>query len=80
MSLGSFSVPTFEGITYGGGIETLIGRGFSLRAEYRFADMNEETLFSDPLLSATADADVHTMRAFITYRFGQDETPAAPLK
>lgn len=77
---GSFSLPTFEGITYGGGIETLIGRGFSLRAEYRYADLEEETLFSEAGITATADADVHTTRVLINYRFDRESEPVAPLK
>lgn len=77
---GSLSLPTFEGITYGGGIETLIGRGFSLRAEYRYADLEEETLFSEAGITATADADVHTTRVLINYRFDRESEPPAPLK
>lgn len=76
----SFSMPTFEGVTYGGGIETQLGRGFSLRAEYRYADLGEETLFDAGGFTATADADVHTTRVFLNYRFDREESVASPLK
>ncbi len=67
----ALKMPSFGGVTFGGGIETLIGSGFSLRAEYRYASMEEEALFTDPLLTATAEADVHTTRVLFNYRFDQ---------
>lgn len=65
----TLSIPSFGGVTVGGGVETLIGNNLSLRAEYRYAAMGEETLISTPIGTVTSEADVHTTRVFLNYRF-----------
>lgn len=73
-----------DGYFVGGGIEHELGRGFYLKAEYRYADYGETRLFqsSAPCCSETldSDTDVHSIRLGVNYKFGRRHEESAPLK
>ncbi len=79
ISAGSNSLRTglgsFNGYFLGSGVETLIGNGFSLKAEYRYTSMqSEDAVFHDSLSSATLTESLkpqtQTIRMSLNYRFG----------
>lgn len=73
-----------DGYFVGGGIEHELGRGFYLKAEYRYADYGDTRLFqsSSFCCSETLDSetDVHSIRLGVNYKFGRRDEPSAPLK
>jgi outer membrane immunogenic protein len=76
-----------DGAFVGAGIETQLGRGFSLRGEYRFTRLDDDnrklTLVEYDGYSRRVDfdrdLDVHSVRAVLVYKFGRREEPA-PMK
>jgi outer membrane immunogenic protein len=70
-SLGSVSIKSesYSGLSFGGGVEKLIGHGLSLRAEYRFVDLGSERIANGAgLYTISAEPDLHTSRLTLTYR------------
>ena len=68
-------IGSFNGYFLGSGVETLIGNGFSLKAEYRYTSMRSEgAVFSDTVPSAalieTLKPQTQTIRMSLNYRFG----------
>ena len=82
-----------DGWFVGAGIETQLGRGFSLRGEYRFTRLDGdhrnltlgegyycgEECYYKSRLELDRDLDVHSVRAVLVYKFGRREE-AAPMK
>lgn len=67
-----------SGWTSGLGFEHKLGGGLSVRGEYRYTRLGQETVFDDPLIGPiTADAEMHTARLIAAYRFG-GSSPAEP--
>ena len=81
-----------NGAFVGAGIETQLGRGLSLRGEYRFTRLNDD--HRDLMIGNNygycdyecvrrvdfdRDLDVHSVRAVLVYKFGRREEPA-PMK
>jgi outer membrane immunogenic protein len=89
-----FSLPsfaehnTFQGWTLGAGFETNLGGPLFLKGEYRYTQLDRETLLSGSLLGITAtltdQPDVQTGRLLLVYKLGGfgglDPMPMAPLK
>ncbi len=67
----------FDGYFVGGGAETLIGGGFSVKAEYRYTSFGSEgdkLAFSpDESISSSSKPTIQTARVSLNYRFGADE-------
>jgi outer membrane immunogenic protein len=63
--------PSFDGVTVGGGFEKRLTDQISLRAEYRFTDLQDGTIHGN--LGATvvgnADPDIHSASIIAAYRF-----------
>lgn len=57
-----------SGYTLGGGIEWQFAPNWSLKTEYLYVDLGEQTL-SGPSGTYTTDTDFHTVRAGINFRF-----------
>ncbi|MBS0232908.1 MAG: outer membrane beta-barrel protein [Proteobacteria bacterium] len=68
---------SFDGYFVGGGAETLIGGGFSVKAEYRYTSFGSEgdkLAFSpDESISSSSKPAIQTARVSLNYRFGADE-------
>jgi outer membrane immunogenic protein len=63
--------PFFDGFTIGGGFEKLLTDHMSLRAEYRFTDLQEGTIRGNlgaPVVG-DADPDIHSATISAAYRF-----------
>ncbi len=79
-------LPTFGGLTLGGGFETQLHSNWFLKGEYRFSRFDKEDLFrlSDnegSSASVTLAPDVHTARMVLTYKFDfLGHGHATPLK
>jgi opacity protein-like surface antigen len=58
-----------KGIMWGGGLEVAIGSGFSLRGEYRYSDIEDETQRIGDVV-VKGDPDIHEVRAALTYKIG----------
>ena len=77
------AIPTLEGYFIGGGAETKIGHGFSIKAEYRYTDLSEENfellpgLGLAPFLTSTIDTTIQTGRISLNYRFGEGGASSA---
>ena len=69
-------VPSFDGYFLGGGIETKIGHGLSVKAEYRYTDLGPERLDLLPglgvggFITSTMEPVIQTGRLSLNYRFG----------
>jgi outer membrane immunogenic protein len=69
-----------DSVTIGAGVETMIGRGVSLKLEYRYTDLDglsEATVLdgiggvgSEGVAVTDVDTDLHTIRAVLTWRPG----------
>lgn len=70
-SVATFDIPTLKGWVFGGGIETNIGNGFSLRGEYRYTKYDDVSLSLAPGLNADMKLEDHAAMASIVYRFGK---------
>jgi outer membrane immunogenic protein len=78
-------LPTFGGLTLGGGFETQLHSNWFLKGEYRFTQFDKEDLFrfggEGYSAGATLEPDLHTARLVLTHKFdflGRGYT--APLK
>lgn len=77
------SVGSFNGYFFGGGAETLIGKGFSVKAEYRYTSLEAENATVLPgsgasdFISASIKPQIQTARLSLNYRFGDDSNDAA---
>ena len=67
--LGVSDNQTHTGWTVGAGIEQDFGTGWSAKLEYLYIDLGDKTYFS-AILPVTADAQVHTVKFGLNYRFG----------
>lgn len=56
------------GYTVGGGVEWAISPNWSVKTEYLYVDLGEQTL-SGPAGTYTTDTDFHTARVGLNYRF-----------
>jgi outer membrane immunogenic protein len=80
-TLGSVSLPDFSGYFIGAGVESQLGGGFSLRAEYRYTQFDSESVFSIPgVLDVSLEPSMHTARVALSYKFGRREETRVPLK
>ncbi|CAA2138145.1 outer membrane protein [Hyphomicrobium sp. ghe19] len=61
---------SFNGYFLGSGVETLIGNGFSLKAEYRYTSMQTEEVKIENVLTERFKPQVQTIRMSLNYRFG----------
>ena len=63
--------PSFDGVTIGGGFEKLLNDHVSLRAEYRFTDLQDGTIRGNlgAPVAGTADPDIHSATISAAYRF-----------
>jgi len=68
-------VPTFGGYFVGGGVESQLRGGWSLRGEYRFSEFDSEDVGG-----VDVDPSTHSVRAVLSYKFGRHEERRAPLK
>jgi outer membrane immunogenic protein len=67
--LAKFKSESYSGFTFGGGVERRIGHGLSLRAEYRFVDLDAEVIDAVAgVYTIAADPDLHTGRLMLSYR------------
>jgi outer membrane immunogenic protein len=57
-----------SGYTLGGGLEWQFAPNWSLKTEYLYVDLGEQTL-SGPSGTYTTDTDFHTVRAGVNFRF-----------
>jgi outer membrane immunogenic protein len=79
-NIGSLDLPDFSGFFVGGGVESVLRDGWSLRAEYRFTQFDSESAFSLPgVFNVDIEPSMHTARLALTYRFNRREE-YAPLK
>jgi outer membrane immunogenic protein len=56
------------GYTVGGGIEWAFSPNWSLKSEYLYVDLGDQT-FSSPAGTYTTETDFHTARVGLNYRF-----------
>jgi outer membrane immunogenic protein len=85
LASGSMHLPTFGGLTLGGGFETQLHSNWFLKGEYRFSQFDKEDLFRYSSKGYSADAtlapDVHTARLVLTYKLDfLGHGHATPLK
>ena len=57
-----------SGYTLGGGVEWAFAPNWSLKSEYLYVDLGEES-FSTPVGTYTTETDFHTARVGLNYRF-----------
>jgi outer membrane immunogenic protein len=57
-----------SGYTVGGGVEWAFAPNWSLKTEYLYVDLGEDT-FSTPVGTYTTETDFHTARVGLNYRF-----------
>jgi outer membrane immunogenic protein len=80
-SIGSLDLSDFKGYFLGLGVESQLGAGWALRAEYRFTQFSSETVFSAPgLVTVDLEPLMHTARVALTYKFGRREEAPRPIK
>jgi outer membrane immunogenic protein len=78
---GSLSLPDFSGYFIGAGVESQLGGGFSLRAEYRYTQFDSESVFSIPgVVDISLEPSMHTARVALSYKFGRRGEAPMPLK
>ena len=78
-------VPSFSGFVVGGGVETMLAPNWSIKAEYRYTELDAKSLDLPLGLNAFVDAQlepsIHTARLSLNYKFNFDRSSdAAPLK
>ncbi len=66
------SIGSLNGYFLGNGVETMLGSGFSLKAEYRYTSMQAEdaVLGGDESLTNRIKPQIQTIRLGLNYRFG----------
>ncbi|MBA2127014.1 hypothetical protein DLM45_12395 [Hyphomicrobium methylovorum] len=74
------SIGSFDGYFLGGGIETMISNGFSVKAEYRYTSLQAESLtFTEAsgigdAVTGSIKPQIQTGRVSLNYRFGDGKT------
>lgn len=68
----TIAMPDLKGWQIGGGIETAIGKGVFLAAEYRFTTLDTANITIGPA-NLGLDTEMHTAMAKLSYRFGFDK-------
>ncbi|MGE3183005.1 MAG: outer membrane protein [Phycisphaerae bacterium] len=68
--VGATSDNTHFGWTFGGGLEWALWDNWSAKVEYLYADLGSETYFGGILGGVPADAQLHTLKIGLNYRFG----------
>lgn len=77
------AVPNLDGYFLGGGIETKLGHGLSLKAEYRYTDLGPERIELLPgilppgFVTSTLEPIIQTGRLSLNYRFGEHDGDVA---
>ncbi|MDX2307610.1 MAG: outer membrane beta-barrel protein [Hyphomicrobium sp.] len=69
----AFDMPSLDGVTVGGGFEKFLTDRISLKAEYRYTDLEAfgETLDLDLFgFGYEIDTDIHAAKLLLNYRFG----------
>ena len=67
----NFDLPTFSGVTFGGGLEHKLSDHVSLRAEYSYTSLGRETDFELPGVAVVeSEKSIHSARLMASYRFG----------
>lgn len=75
-------VGSFNGYFLGGGVETLISNGFSIKGEYRYTSLGSERLDILPgsgaseFITGAIKPQIQTGRVSLNYRFGDGKTEA----
>ncbi len=65
----NIDMPTFKGVSVGGGFEKLVANNITLKAEYSFTALGSETIFNQPgVASVELDPEVHAVRIGVSYR------------
>jgi outer membrane immunogenic protein len=70
---------TAIGWTVGGGIETMLGGNWSMKAEYLFINADQNTFISNLDRTAHFDNRFHVFRYGLNYKSGDPEMPVAAL-
>jgi hypothetical protein len=66
----TIAVPDLKGDSVGGGIETSLGNGFFLGAEYRFTQLDKVDLALGGTAVLGIETEVHSATARLTYKLG----------
>ena len=66
---------TFSGYSVGGGLETNLHGNWFLKGEYRFTQLDKQTVYSKGYVSISDQPDVQTGRVSLVYKLGQGYTP-----
>lgn len=74
---GTGGLPSLDGLVYGGGMELILGHGFTGSLEYRYADLDTLTI-SGGGDSISFDPSMHMVRAGLNYRFSFGDSPNSP--
>jgi outer membrane immunogenic protein len=70
------AIGKLDGYFVGGGVETQLTDGFSIKAEYRYTDLSKERISLlpgsgiDDFIDADLDTSIQSIRASLNYRFG----------
>ncbi|MDE2445816.1 MAG: porin family protein [Alphaproteobacteria bacterium] len=59
-----------DGLSFGGGAETALAEHVTAKLEYRTTNYGVTTLFNNPGETMTGESVAHSIRAIISYRFG----------
>ncbi len=70
---------THIGWTAGAGVEWAFAPNWSAKVEYLYMDFDSEDFFAGPAGSISADAEIHTIKIGVNYRFDWGQS-AAPLR
>jgi outer membrane immunogenic protein len=79
----SAKLPALSGWSTGFGIETLLASNLSLKAEYRYTELDKESLGTgiENLADIRVEPSIHTGRLSVNYKFNFDRGhEAAPMK
>lgn len=80
-TIGPLNLPDFNGYFVGAGVESQLHAGWALRAEYRYTQLDSESIFSVPgVIDVSLEPSMHTARLALTYKFGRREEARVPLK
>lgn len=82
--VGSYTatVPNFSGYSVGFGMETLLVPNLSMKAEYRYTELDRESLGTgfETFLDTRLEPSLHTGRLSVNYRFDFDRSTTATVK